>query len=366
VRAAERQVRRIEAELDGRARPRRAASKPAAPAPPKPLTPLQAAIKEVQQQKQKQKGRKPGAKKTHGMAKSKASTTRRAPAKRASARRPPAKPTRERAIRAVGKLIRDQAILTAITPERATPGAPTAPFAKPLNPRTRAARQARKGVYGAVLQRTCECAGTGRIFTYDERTGLLKGSRSCPQHGRQARGRRRLFARNAAVDAGLPGLVGFLSGKRDRASSRLDKHQERTARRARLDPRRMGPTEQCPEAYCSNGVWDRPKTDAERAAFTAELVAACDAADRRPPSRRKLRAIAARALPYDHCATCGGVGLVAASNQVRSDGSTPVAEWRAAADLRNGHRPTDRERTTGRRMTENAVRAERARRLPRL
>jgi len=351
VRAAQREVDRIERELAGAPAPRPRAPRPKPEQAPASKSPLQAAIAEVKA-KQKPPDRTPAKPK---------------PRKKAAAkpRRPLAK--KNSGIETVADLIPGRAILAPTTPQRATPGAPTAPYAIPLSPRSRAARKGGKGVYGAVLRRTCECGGTGRIPTYDPKTAALTGSASCPVHGRRARGTRRHFTRTAARDAGLPGLAGYLEKKRRNGSKRLDKQQERVQHRAATDLRRMGPTVPCPQtAHCDNGIWDRKDKDREREAFIAAHVAAARAEDQPVPSNRRLRKLAAQALPYEHCDTCGGLGRVPTSTEVTQDGQIPVWEWRTGAGLRYGHQPTARERSTGRRQTEHAERVERRRKLPRL
>jgi hypothetical protein len=355
--AAQREVDRILAELEGRApaapRPRKqAATKP-------PSTPLQAAIKEVRAKQDR--GQRAGAAKKTGRAQpaaAKPKTPTRKPAKRRTG-----KP--DRLARAIADLIPDQAILAPTTPGWATPRGSL--LAKPINPNTRASRQARRGVYGAVLKATCECGGTGRIPVYDQH-GDPQGSTSCPLHGRKGRGERKWFVRAAANDAGLPGLEGFLDKKRRNSSKNLDKHQARAHHRATHDPRHIGPTQPCPEtAHCTDGIWDKKATDTERETWISAYVAGCVGNGDEPPARRKLSKLAAATFPYQHCSACGGLGVVPASPQVTRDGRRlPVSDWFASAGLREGHRQTGRERSTGRRMTENAARTERRRILPRL
>lgn len=315
IRAAERELKRIEAELAGRKPVRKRAAK----ATPAPKTPLQRAVEDVR------KARKSPS----------AETT---PAKKAAPKTTKPKSRKPR-----------------VQPHAPVPaGTAPAPLQRPG-----------RNLTGVAMAASCECHGTGRIPVY--RNLALAGTVSCPKHGRRARGDRKHFTRTAARDAGLPGLKGFLAKKRGKQAKRLDRHQSRVSHRAMHDLRHMGPTGPCPQtAHCTNGVWDRKARDVEREVWTAEYVAARTAAGERVPSRRRLRALASRALPYDHCHTCGGLGRVRTSTQVTADGGLPVWEWRAAADLKKGHRLTGREKATGKRPTENAAWVERRRKLPRL
>ncbi len=84
------------------------------------------------------------------------------------------------------------------------------------------------------------------------------------------------------------------------------------------------------------------------------------------PSGEKLQGMARRRYPYDFCSSCKGLGRIWSTvNAPRaSEAQFPVAEWRASAKLKKGHRLTARERATGKRGTGNARRVERGRGLP--
>jgi hypothetical protein len=338
---------------------------------PEPATPLARAIAEVQ--KNKKKPAKPAPKKQ----------PRKKPtsAKRATAKRRPAKKGKGVAA-TVADLIPGQAILAATMPGRDTPGAGP----KPVNPRTRASRTARRGIYGEVLKRTCECGGTGRIPIYNNQ-GDPAGSTSCPEHGRagDARGAKRWTAKRAIRDSGLPGLGAWLEKRRTKKRGNSDARQHRAWELAQGELRMAGPTLEC--EWCEDGLVNRQLTDRLRKqhimkarADAAALIRAAQAhnaevADTgegrqvkvpKMPTEKQLQTDARRTFPYDHCSVCKGLGRVATGVRLLQDGSQPVAEWRAAAGLKDGHRSTARQRSTGRRPTENAARVERRRIVPRL
>ena len=389
------QAARIERGIGGRTPPTAPARAEPAWQPDPALTPLQAAIEQAKRSPQvraraaakKEAARKQAVeqrKRERAAAKRARERAEREAKRERERQRARARRERERQKRAAAKAgarrpRRSPGSVVSNPPRPAAPPAgagrtpspatlrPTAPAPRTSRPGMKAKpRTAQKGIYGTVMAARCPCGGTGRIPVYDPQ-GDPHGSTSCPVHGRRARGARRHFTRTAARDAGLPGLTGFLAKKRGKKAKRLDRHQARVAHRAMYDLRHMGPTERCPEtAHCTGGVWDRKARDAEREVWIAEYVAERRATGRRIPSRRRLRVLASRALPYDHCDTCGGLGRVRTSTEVTLDGSLPIWEWRASADLPRGHRPTARERSTGRRPTRNAVAAERRRKLPRL
>lgn len=367
VNAANREAARIERELAGNAPRKRAPRKTVAPKPE--LTPLQQAIAEVKgKQAKTAKPRKTAAKKP---GRPKPTTSRRAR---------PAKKQPNGAADVIAGLIPARAILTPQASGRATPQ-PT---------RTRASRRAQRGVYGAILRRTCACGGTGRIPVFDS-NGDPHGSTSCPEHGRggRTRGRSRWTMRGAIRESGLPGLAARLERKRKSKRGNADERQRKAHREAANQVRYAGPTRECGQCENSSGIADKPIVDRLRDQFAWKLRAEIDAQIRmaeahnrdvesggegkkvkvpKAPSEAKLRAMARVEYPYAFCTSCRGLGRISSSVNTpgTSAGQFPVAEWRADADLRDGHRSTARERSTGRRQTENAARVERRRKLPRL
>lgn len=218
-----------------------------------------------------------------------------------------------------------------------------------------------RSLTGLAMAITCACHGTGRIPAYGPDGKTLAGTTSCPEHGRagKRRGQKRLTTRRAIRESGLPGLSKWLIKRRDRKRGNSDKRQSAASDRARRYPRLAGPTKNC--EWCQGGIVDRKLTEHLRAEF---IVAALT--EDPEASEKRLEKEARRAYPHMLCSTCGGLGVVKTAVQLRQDGSRPVAEWRVGANLKRGRRLTGREKATGKRMTENARRVERRRKLPRL
>jgi hypothetical protein len=231
-------------------------------------------------------------------------------------------------------------------PARA-PRAPKAPAAKskPGKPRPRrkpvsknappppppAPGKSLRGIYLAV---SCACHGTGRIYVYEK--GHVSGSVSCPEHGRTARGGRRIFSRRAMTDSGLPGVAGWLAAKYRHSHGNLDHKQERAVRQAGRE-RYAGPTVECDA--CDEGTVNRALTEQLREQYISDLIAQLEAQEKRVPSSRSLNAKASRVYPYDRCRACGGVNRVPDPH---------VGPWLDATKLRRQHTPTAREAATGR------------------
>lgn len=192
-----------------------------------------------------------------------------------------------------------------------------------------------KSLRGLYLAATCACQGTGRIYT--ERNGQITGSTSCPEHGRRARGGRRVTSRRAMTDSGLPGVVGWLDAKYRGSRGNLDRKQERAVRQAGRE-RYAGPVVAC-EA-CDEGVVNRALTEQLRAQYIGHTVEDRDFAGLRPYGERRLAAMARKAYPYDRCRVCGGISVVPDKH---------AGPWFARTRLSTSHRPTARERATGRR-----------------
>lgn len=191
-----------------------------------------------------------------------------------------------------------------------------------------------KSLRGLYLAATCACQGTGRIYT--ERNGQITGSTSCPEHGRRARGGRRITSRRAMTDSGLPGVVGWLDAKYRGSRGNLDRKQERAVRQGGRE-RYAGPVAAC-EA-CDEGVVSRAFTDQLRAQYIGRTVEDREFASLRPFGERRLAAMARKAYPYDRCCVCGGVSVVPDEH---------AGPWFARTRLSTAHRPTSRERATGR------------------
>lgn len=336
VRAAEREARRIEAELAGK----KPARKRAAKAAPAQKTPLQRAIEDVQKGRQR-----PAAKK--------AATKRTTSPRKSSGRR--------------------------VTPIAPVP-AGTAPV--PL-------QHPGRNLTGVAMAMSCECHGTGRIAVYDK--GALAGTRSCPVHGRGGKGRgaKKRSMRGAIRESGLPGLAARLERKRTSRRGNADERQRKAHEQAAKQVRYAGPTRKCGQCENSSGIADKRIIDRlrdqhirEERAHHAQLIrlaqahnAEVDAAGEgkrmkvpKMPSEEKFRKWAREKYPYDFCSSCKGLGRIHAS--VNTPGTSadqfPVAQWRADAGLRKGRRLTARERATGKRLTGHAARVERRRKLPRL
>jgi len=196
-----------------------------------------------------------------------------------------------------------------------------------------------KSLRGIYLAATCKCQGTGRIATVEQRDGvtLVAGSVSCPVHGRNARGGRKVLSRRAMTDAGLPGIAGWLDAKYRRPRGNLDRKQERAVRQSGR-ARYAGPTVAC--GSCDEGIVNRAFTDQLRERYIADLVRQAEASENRVPAARKLRAAASRAYPYDRCRACRGLGVVPDEH---------AGAWFGRTQLRAAHRPTARELATGRR-----------------
>lgn len=205
-------------------------------------------------------------------------------------------------------------------------GAPPAP---PLPPLTAPGKNLR----GLYLAATCPCQGTGRI--YIERNGAVTGSRSCPEHGRTARGSRKIFSRRAMTDAGLPGLAGWLDAKYRRPSGNMDHKQQRAVRQSGR-ARYAGPTAPC--GHCDEGIVNRALTEQLRQRYIGDLLEQAKASESKAPTQRKLKAAASRAYPYDRCRECKGLGVVPDPH---------AGEWLERAGLRAQHWPTARELATG-------------------
>lgn len=186
-----------------------------------------------------------------------------------------------------------------------------------------------RGVYYAA---TCSCQGTGRIAVF---TGnAVTGSVSCPKHGRKARGSRKVLARRAMKNAGLPGLAGWLDS---RTYGNSDKQQRRAHQRSGRR-RYAGPTLDC--RACDEGVVNRDLTLKQREAYIARIQADRQAAGRRPLGERKLEAMARKAWPFDRCRQCQGLGRVPSQH---------AGPWYQRTTLPQQHQPTARETATGRR-----------------
>jgi hypothetical protein len=220
------------------------------------------------------------------------------------------------------------------------------PAAKKAAPRKRAAKKTPpppppppavpgKNLRGLYLAATCACQGTGRIYT--EKNGMIAGSVSCPEHGRAARGGRKITSRRAVKNAGLPGLASWLETKASAGRGNLDKKQQRAADRADRKIRYAGPTEVC--GACDDGIVNRELTDQLRARYIARIVADRDAAGRKPLGARKLEAMARKAYPYDHCRACRGLAVIPDPH---------AGAWLDRAQLHAQHQPTARELATGR------------------
>lgn len=306
-RRAEREADRI---LTGK--PARA---PRAPKPTAPKTPLQVAIEEVQK---KQGAKKPAAKPK--------------PAKKKAA-----KPRR-----------------------RVQPLAPV--FAGSPAPKV---QRPGRTVSGVVMAATCSCQGTGRVIV-NSADGSPNGSVSCPTHGRsgKARGQKRWTMRAAIRDSGLPGLSGRLQRKHTARRGNSDQRQAKAADITRRETRLAGPTLPC--EWCQGGISipDRKMIERLRADYISNTLAAVPEGEK-PPSKRKLEKSARLAWPHILCSHCKGLGRVETNATLLPDGQQPVAEWRATAGLKKGHRPTGREQATGKKGTKNARRVERNQKLPR-
>jgi hypothetical protein len=217
------------------------------------------------------------------------------------------------------------------TPRNAAAARPRAPRTAPLPPDPGAAPgKSLRGVYYAA---TCPCQGTGRIAAFKD--GRVSGSTSCEVHGRRARGGRKVLARRAVKNAGLPGVAAWLGSRRGGNS---DKQQQRAARAAERR-RYAGPSEPC-RACDGEGTVNRELTEGLRAAHIARVVADHEFAGRRPPGARKLEALARKGYPYDRCRVCAGLGRVASAHS---------GWWHRDTDLPQAHRLTGREAATGKR-----------------
>jgi hypothetical protein len=234
---------------------------------------------------------------------------------------PAPKPPRARAPRAAA------ARPAASASARPAPKRKPARSRKPAQPPDPAVKRAGRALPRLYYAATCACQGTGRITTYKD--GRVHGSAPCPTHGRPARGKKRLTAKRAQQDAGLPGLAAWLAGKR---RGNLDAKQRRAVRRARNDQRHAGPTTGCP--HCTGGITNRHLTDQLRDALVTKLLARD-----KPPGVRKAGAMARKTYPYDKCRTCGGLSVIPAA---------AAGDWHEQARLRKQHAPTARERPVGR------------------
>jgi hypothetical protein len=228
-----------------------------------------------------------------------------------------------------------------IAPARAQPKPTPRPACKPAKPRTPRKKIGPapdpsavpgKNLRGVYLAVTCPCQGTGRIAVITN--GMVSGSVSCPTHGRTARGQRKTLSRRAMTDAGLPGVAGWLASRK---RGNLDAKQRRAVRQAGRK-RQAGPTLEC--RACDQGIVNRPLTDKLRADYIARILAECEGAGERAPSRRKLAALARKAYPYDHCRQCRGLGRVPSQH---------AGDWHRRTDLPEHHRLTAREAATGKR-----------------
>ena len=208
---------------------------------------------------------------------------------------------------------------------------------------------------------SCDCAGRGSIWQLNQ-AGQYTGSRACPRHGRDARGRRHGSAHGAARSAGLKGAAGWLAenhpgGRKTgmwQPSPRLlvravwrhltkpstDEMQRQAANAAvsANKSRFTGPTRPCAGRRCENGVVDKVYTMKLREAHKAELIARAEVAEKRPPSAKRLAVLAERAYPLTLCSQCFGLGRVPA---------TKAGAWLNTAKLQTSHTPTRRQKATG-------------------
>jgi hypothetical protein len=248
-----------------------------------------------------------------------------------------------------------------------------------------------RNLTGVAMAATCECKGTGRIPVYGPDGRSLAGTKTCPRHGRsgKSRGAVKWTMRGAIRESGLPGLAARLERKRKSPRGNADERQRKAHRQAAKQVRHAGPTRKCGQCENSSGVADKSIVDTLRAEHVRELRADFEAQIRmavahnavvaesgvgkkvkvpKMPGEEKLRVAARTKYPYEFCSSCKGLGRVRSTVNVpgAQEAEFPVAEWRAGARLKKGHQSTGRERATGKRLTENAVRAERRRKLPRL
>lgn len=237
---------------------------------------------------------------------------------------PPAKKTAPRKSAAAKKVPARKAAAKKSAAKNAPPAPPLPPLSAPG-----------KNLRGLYLAATCPCQGTGRIYT--ERNGRVSGSVSCPEHGRTARGGRRIFSRRAMTDSGLPGVAGWLDTRYRQPSGNMDRKQERAVRQAGRG-RYAGPTVPC--GQCDEGIVNRALTDRQREIYLGKAIDKYQELERKIPSRRSLNAAASRAYPYDRCRVCKGLGVVPDEH---------AGEWLGRTGLRAAHRPTARELATGRR-----------------